>query len=148
MQLRVQILAILTSLAILTIILVLVYKRRLREEYSLLWLLAAITLLVLSLFRGALTRVAGFLQVSYAPSLLFAVSAVLGLMIMLSHAVAITTLVRRNRDIAQKLAVLEWRLEQLRAGTGEEPDREGEPVMKSDRKEQVLIASRERKVPQ
>ena len=149
MQLKVQILAILISLAILTVIMVLVYKRRLREEYSLLWLLAGITLLGLSLFRGVVTRVASFLQVGYAPSFLFAVGALFALVIMVSHAVAITTLARRNRDLAQKLAILEWRIEQLRAKRREEADRDSKkPIGERDQSEHALIALREPKVRQ
>lgn len=141
--------AILISLAILTVILVLVYKQRLREEYSLLWLLAGITLLGLSLFRGVVTRVASFLQIGYAPSFLFAVGALFGLGIMVSHAVAITTLARRNRDLAQKLAILEWRIEQPRAEKREEADRDDKkPVGKRDQREQALIALSEPKARQ
>ena len=114
MQLKVQLLAVLISLTLLAVILLLVYKRRLREEYSLLWLLGASTLLGLSIFRGLLTRVANFLGVDYPPSLLFSVSALFGLIIMLSHALIITTLVRRNRDLAQKVALLEWHIEQIK----------------------------------
>ncbi len=140
---------ILISLAILTVILVLVYKRRLREEYSLLWLLAGITLLGLSLFRGMVTRVASLLQIGYAPSFLFAVGVLFGLVIMLSHAVATTTLARRNRDLAQKVAILEWRIEQLRAEKREEADRDDKkPIGKRDQSEQALIALREPQVRQ
>ena len=134
MQFKTQLLAVLISLTLLTVILLLVYKRRLREEYSLLWLLGASVLLGLSIFRGVLTGVAGFLGIDYAPSLLFAVSALFGLIIMLSHAVVITSLVRRNRDLAQKMALLEWHIDQLELGiraiartdreaTGERPRR-------------------------
>lgn len=143
MQLKVQILAILISLAILSIILVLVYRRRLREEYSLLWLLAGSTLLGLSLFGGVVTRVASFLQITYTPSLLFAVGALFGLTIMLSHAVAITTMARRNRDQAQKLAILEWHLDQLRAEVYKKAAGDNEPLKRGDRNERVLIASQE-----
>jgi len=124
MQLGVQILAVLTSLAMLVVVLRLIYQRRLREEYSLLWLLAASSILGLSVFEGLLTKVARFLQIGYAPSLLFAMGELFALLILLSQAVAISSLAGKNRDLAQKVAILEWHLEQLGAGKKEEADRE------------------------
>jgi len=108
----------------LVVVLRLIYQRRLREEYSLLWLLAASSILGLSVFEGLLTKVARFLQIGYAPSLLFAMGELFALLILLSQAVAISSLAGKNRDLAQKVAILEWHLEQLGAGKKEEADRE------------------------
>jgi len=116
MQLRIQILAVASSLAMLLVILRLTYQRRLREEYSLLWLLAASSLLVLSIFGGVLTGVARFLGIVYAPSLLFAVGVLFVLLILLSQTAAISGLARRNRDLAQRVAILEWHLGRFREG--------------------------------
>lgn len=124
MQLEVQILGVLTSLAILIVILRLIYLRRLKEEYSLLWLLAAGSILGFSVFGRALTKVADFLQIGYVPSLLFAMGGLFGLLVMLSQAVAISSLADKNCDLAQEVAILKWHLERLQAGKGEETVRE------------------------
>jgi hypothetical protein len=131
LSLKIQILAILVNLALLAIIFFLLYKRQLREEYSLIWLLGVFTLLVLSIFRGFLIQIANFLGISYAPSLLFAVSGIFLLMIMLSFAVSITSLVRRNRDLAQRIALLEWYIKQNQLEVGEEFQEESTLVMES-----------------
>jgi len=49
------------------------------------------------------------------------------LLILLSQAAAISSLADKNRDLAQKVAILEWHLERLRAGGKGEAhtDREG-----------------------
>ena len=148
MQLTVQILAILVSLAMLVVVVGLVYQRRLREAYSLLWLLAASSLLGLSVFGGVLTRVALFLDIGYAPSLLFAVGLLFAMVILLSQSVVISNLARKSRDLAQKLAILEWHVARLQAEIGEEADGESESTGKSDRREQVLIVLREPEVTQ
>ena len=131
MSSKIQILAILVNLALLAIIFILLYKRQLREEYSLIWLLGVFTLLVLSIFRGLLIQIANFLGISYAPSLLFAVSGIFLLMIMLSFAVSITSLVRRNRDLAQRIALLEWHIKQNQLEVREEFQEESTLVMES-----------------
>jgi Mn2+/Fe2+ NRAMP family transporter len=122
------------------------YKRHLREGYSLIWLLGVFTLLVLSVFRGLLTRMADFLGISYAPSLLFAVSLIFITMIMLSFAVSITNLVRRNRDLAQKLALLEWYIQQLSLGSKTKGPVEHKLTLEDEHFNDVLTAIKDSEV--
>src|SRR5215475_7253015 len=65
-----QYLAVGGSLVLLVFVLELVRRRRLTEEYSIIWILASITLLVLSLARGTIDRVALWLGIQYGPALL------------------------------------------------------------------------------
>lgn len=67
---RVQLVALVASVALLVIVLELVRRRRLVEEYSLLWVLAAAALIGVSLRRDALDGVAGWLDVHYPPAVL------------------------------------------------------------------------------
>lgn len=139
MHFRVQILAILTSLAMLIVIVRLVYHRQVREEYALLWLLAAGTILGLSVFGGTLTGLAAFIGIGYAPSLLFAVGGVFVLLILLSQTVAISSLARKNHDLTQRVAILEWHLERVRVGRGEEADEKSDSLTSGEPTEEVLI---------
>jgi hypothetical protein len=145
MEHRTQLLGIFISLLFLAVVLLLVYKRRLREEYSLLWLLGLVVLLGLSIFRGILAGAAGMLGIGYAPSLLFTVSALFGLIIMLSHAVVITTLVCRNRDLAQKIALLEWHVDQLELG-GSLTGADGGVNKEKSRKVDLLFLRKEKEL--
>lgn len=139
MSFNVQIIAILVNLTLLAIILFLLYKRRLREEYSLIWLGGVFSLLGLSIFRGVLISAASILGISYAPSLLFAVSGLFLLMIMLSFAVSITNLVRRSRDLAQRLALLEWYINQLQVERGVKKDGERKSIIENAEPDQALL---------
>lgn len=139
MHFRVQIVAILTSLAMLIVIVRLVYHRQVREEYALLWLLAGGTILGLSVFGGTLTRVAAFIGIGYAPSLLFAVGGLFFLLIVLSQTVAISSLARKNHDLAQKVAILEWHLGRVRVGRGQEADEKSDALTNSEPTEEVPI---------
>ena len=79
---RIQIVAILGSVAFLLLVLELVRRRRLAEEYSALWIVAALMLLVASIRRDLIDRTAAWLGIYYGPAVLLlglvvAVSAVL-----------------------------------------------------------------------
>lgn len=117
MQIGSQMVAVLISLMMVTVVLRLTYRQKLREEHSLLWLFAAGAILGLSVFQGLVATMARLLGISYPPSLLFSVAAVFAVSIELSHAVAITSLMNKNRDLAQGLAILEWRLQRLQEET-------------------------------
>ena len=54
MEVRIQILLIVVTVGLLVFIIELVRRRHLQERYALLWLLAAIVLVVLAIFRNLL----------------------------------------------------------------------------------------------
>jgi hypothetical protein len=67
---KVQILAIAASIGLLLVVLELVRRRRLVEEYSLLWVAAAVALIGISIRRDLLDTVARWLDVHYPPAVL------------------------------------------------------------------------------
>lgn len=111
--LGVSIAATIASLLLLVAVLELVRRRRLREKYALLWILTAIVLLILSVWRGAVTSIATMLGVSYGPTVLFAVGALFILVVLLHYSTVISALTDRTVVLAQALASLEQRLQQL-----------------------------------
>ena len=111
--LGVSIAAAIASLVLLMAVLELVRRRRLREKYALLWILTAIVLLVLSVWRGAVTSIATTLGVSYGPTVLFAVGALFVLVVLLHYSTVISALTDRTVVLAQKVASLEQRIDEL-----------------------------------
>jgi hypothetical protein len=69
----VQLVAIATSLLLLAVVLELVRRRKLTEEYSFIWLTCAAAMLVLSIWRDILHVAARALEVHYPPALLLLV---------------------------------------------------------------------------
>jgi NO-binding membrane sensor protein with MHYT domain len=67
---RVQVVAIVVSVVLLMVVLELVRRRKLVEEYSLLWIVGSLAILGLSIWRGVLDLAARQLGVYYPPSLL------------------------------------------------------------------------------
>lgn len=108
---RVMILGVIASFGGLILVLELVRRRKLREDYSLLWLATALVLIVLSLSRPLLDQVAALLGVvTYPPAALFVVAIVFVLFILLQFSTSLTRLSMENKRIAQEMALLRWEL--------------------------------------
>ncbi len=112
---RAMIVGLGASLAALLLVLELVRRRKLREEYSLLWLATAIVLLILSVSRPLLDSLAQAVGIFYPPSALFLVALTFVMSILLHFSTVITRLAQENKEIAQQLALLRYELEQARA---------------------------------
>ncbi|MBE2267211.1 MAG: DUF2304 domain-containing protein [Anaerolinea sp.] len=112
---RVMILGIGASLAALIFILELVRQKKLREDYSLLWLATGLVLLILSLSRPLLDQLAALIGVvTYPPAALFAVAIFFLLALLLHFSTVLTRITRENKRIAQQMAILQQELEQTR----------------------------------
>jgi hypothetical protein len=108
---RVTLFGLAASVAGLLFVLELVRQRKLREDYSLLWLATAVVLILLSLSRPLLDSFAALLGVvTYPPAALFLVAIVFMLLILLHFSTALTRLARENKETAQQMALLRWQL--------------------------------------
>lgn len=103
---RIDVLAIITSLAFLAGILELVRRRKLREEYSILWLSGSIVVLVLSVKQDWLHRVSELVGIVYPPSLLFLIGMFFIVLILIHFSYAISKLKHMNKKIAQEIALM------------------------------------------
>lgn len=103
---RIQWVSILGSGALLLVVLELVRSRRLREQYSLLWILTAVVLLVLSCWRGLLDTLARATGIKYPPSALFLVGLAFFLLLLLHFSLVLSDLSRKTKRMAQELALL------------------------------------------
>ncbi len=111
---RVEVIMILGPVLMLLIVLELVRRRRLREDYSLLWLMTFGVLVGLSLFRNSLLEmIAGVMGIAYPPTALFVIGFGLLLLVMIQFSVVITRLTRENKEAAQHIALLDTRVHEL-----------------------------------
>ena len=108
---RVSIVGAIASVLLILVVLELVRGRRLKERYALLWLATGVVLLVLSVWRGGLNTIAGWLGVtSYPPAVLFAVATLFILLVLLHYSTVISRLSDQNVTLAQRLSLLEEEL--------------------------------------
>ena len=114
--LRVTIVGVVASLLLILVVLELVRGRRLKERYALLWLATGVALLVLSAWRGGLNTIAGWLGVTgYPPAVLFAVATLFIFLVLLHYSTVISKLTDENVELAQRIALLEERVDRLQA---------------------------------
>jgi hypothetical protein len=106
-------LAIFVTFGLLVIVFELVRRKRLSERYAILWLLAALTLFVLAVWKGLLTSLSHDVGISYPPSALFAVAIGLIAVILLHFSLAVSRLSDQNKILAQRLGLLQQRVEDV-----------------------------------
>jgi hypothetical protein len=109
-----RILAVSGNILLLILVFELVRRGRLKERYSLLWLLSSVVLLILSLQRRLLEIISERIGIFYPPSLLFLVAFVFLLLITLHFSAVISGLSEKNKKLAQELALLKHAVEELR----------------------------------
>jgi hypothetical protein len=107
-----RIIAIAISAGLLLLILELVRRKRLMERYALLWLFSTLLLLVLSVWSGLLNSLASALGVSYPPSALFAVAFGVVLVLLVHFSLAVSRLSDQNKVLAQRIGLLQQRLDE------------------------------------
>jgi hypothetical protein len=103
---RFQILAIIGSIAFLAFILYLVRKKKLREDYSLLWLFFGGIFLVLSIWRDSLEFISRALGIAYAPAAIFIILIMCLFMIMIQFSMIISKQANQISSLAQEVALL------------------------------------------
>lgn len=108
-----RLVAIGVSLILLAVTIHLIRKHKLREQYALLWLIATVAILVLSIFGGIVGALANFFNVSYSPTLPLVAGLLFALMVLLTQSVALSNQADQSRDMAQQMALLEYRLREL-----------------------------------
>ena len=111
---RVSIAAAIASALLILIVLELIRGRRLKERYALMWLVTGLVLLVLSVWRDGLNTIASWLGVSsYPPAILFAAATLFVIVVLLHYSTVLSKLDDENTLLAQELAILRRRVEDL-----------------------------------
>ncbi len=121
---RLTLTIIIGALGLLFIVVELVRQRRLEEQYSLLWLGTAFGLVVLSVSREIWDRLALSIGISYPPTALFIAGFVAMMMILLHFSTVVSRLTRQNREAAQQIGLLQWKLQELEKRLAEAPAHE------------------------
>lgn len=111
-MLKIQIIMGTVSILLLAIVIELIRRRRLKEEYSLLWLLSGFVILTFSIFPKLLDIIAGMLGMYYLTTLLI-ISFLFLLLIVLHFSTVISQLSEKNKELAQDFSILDFRFREL-----------------------------------
>ena len=107
---RIQIIAIAASALFLLYIARLIIKGKLREEYSIVWIVCTIVLILFSFWRNGLEIIAHTLGVFEAPNLVFT-GAIFAIFIYLLHlSVVVSKLHAQNKQLAQDIALMKEKM--------------------------------------
>jgi len=102
----IQYVAIAGSLFFIASILFLISRRKLREEFSLLWLFFGLIFLGLSLWRRSLNIIAELLGIAYPPAAIFLILIIGIISILIHFSIAISGLTERVKILVQEVGML------------------------------------------
>jgi hypothetical protein len=122
-----QYIAIVVSISLFLYILFLVRNKKIKEEYSLLWLFSSFVFIFFSIWRHGLEYFAKLIGIAYPPAALFLILLLAVFLILIEFSINISKLAEKNKILAQELALLKHELE--RSETAEKAD---DPVGSDD----------------
>ena len=111
---QIQIIAVIITAAMFLVVLELVRRRRLVERYALLWMLAALGLVVLAVWREGLDKLADLLGIADPPNALFIVAFGIAYLLLLHFSVANSRLSEETKILAQEVARLDSEIRRSR----------------------------------
>ena len=109
-----QYFAIIASIGLFAYIFYLVRNKRIKEEYSLLWLFFSIVFIFFSIWRHGLEYFAKLVGIAYPPAALFILLLLAIFLILIEFSRIISRLTDRNISLAQELAILKMEIEKLK----------------------------------
>ena len=111
---KTQLIAIIVSISLFLYILYLVRKKKIKEEYSLLWLFSSFVFIFFSIWRDGLEYFARLVGIAYPPAALFLILVLAIFLILIEFSIIISKLSEKNKILAQEVAILKLEIENLR----------------------------------
>jgi len=108
-----KIVSLALSAGIFFFVLWLVRERRLREKYAILWLCTSVFVILLTASRRLLEVAALSVGIYYPPSLLFLVGVLFLMAVAIGQSVTLSRLSESNHNLAQEMALLRKKLEDM-----------------------------------
>lgn len=111
------VLGIAAALATFGIVIEMLRRRRLRERHAGWWLVAGIFAIIISIFPSVLEAFSQALGFEIPVNLVFFLSLFILFLVALQHSSELTQLEAHNREIVERLIVLELKLEKIQKDT-------------------------------
>ena len=107
---RIQVFSTIGSLLLVAFIYKLIKYKKLKEEYSLLWLAFGFVFILLSVFRPLLEVFAEAVGIAYAPAALLLVLTLSTFFILIQFSTVISKLSDNNKNLIQEVGILKAEL--------------------------------------
>lgn len=121
---RTRLFVILLGISILLVILNQVRRKKLREQYSLLWILSGLLLVLSAIFIGGVERLSHLVGIYYPPAFLFLVAILIILVLQFHFSTVISNLREQNKALIQDLGIVQSDLRELQERDGRRADPE------------------------
>jgi hypothetical protein len=113
MALSIRVFILISGIFLFITILELVRKKKFREELSLVWLVVGLGLILGSFADLIIDPIAFRLGISYPPVLVLLIIFFLMVLVLLYFSIVVSDLKGKNKELSQKIALMEYRLEKL-----------------------------------
>ena len=105
----IQIFSIIFSIFLLVLIVSLIRKKKIREEYAILWIAIFVMFLVLSIFRGLIDKFSSLLGIQYQPAALFLILFACLFLLVFHFSIVISDMKKKMNALAMTVSILEER---------------------------------------
>ena len=111
---KIQIFSLIISSLLALVIFQLIRRKKLKEQYSLLWFLTVAVMLVLALWEGLLFRIAALLGIEVPSNALFMLAFLFMFVMSLHYSMLVSRLTDQTKMLAQRLALLDHEVRKAR----------------------------------
>lgn len=133
MSLATYIVGIVAAALVLTVVLVLLGRRRLRERHAVWWLVAGALALIAAIFPQTLEWLSALLGIGLPVNLVFFVGIAILFLVDLQMSSELTRLDDRTRSLAERVAILQLEVDRLREASNGPGEQHGEVQYETDR---------------
>lgn len=107
---RIQIFAIVGSIIFFGFVFELVRKKKIKEQYALLWLFFGVVFLIISIWRGLLEQISILLGIVYPPAAFLLILIMAIFLILIQYSVVISDLSEKNKILTQEIGILKEKI--------------------------------------
>lgn len=122
---RIQIFAIVGSILFLVFIIELIRKRKIKEEYGLLWIVFGVIFIVIAIWNKGLEVISRLLGIFYAPAAFLLILIVAIFLILIQYSIIISSLNEKNKMLVQELGILKMQFKEMSDRFSKKSDNEG-----------------------
>jgi len=113
----IQYISILGSVVFIGLIVMLIRNKKIKEEFSILWLFFGLVFLFLSIWRGSLEIIAQILGIAYAPAAIFLILIIAIISILIHLSLIISRLTDQAKVMIQEFGLLKMEMDTMKKKT-------------------------------
>ncbi len=110
----IQYISILGSVVFIGLIVMLIRNKKIKEEFSILWLFFGLVFLFLSIWRGSLEIIARILGIAYAPAAIFLILIIAIISILIHLSLITSRLTDQAKVMIQELGLLKMEMDAMK----------------------------------